>query len=59
MNKNKNKSERSLFENQNNNSHIALLDNIFDLKKILNFDFFQRSSIYREKLQIIFANIRV
>jgi len=59
MIKNKNRGNRSLFENENKNSTSAFWKNFFAVNGILSFDFFQYSIIYREKLQIIYANIRV
>jgi hypothetical protein len=59
MNNNKNTGKQSFSKNQNNNSYLGILDSSFAVKEILKFDFFQNSNIYQEKLQIVFANIRV
>lgn len=59
MNKNQNKRGRSLFEGGNSHSYLTLWKKIFAVKNIHVFDFFQQSSSTRDKLQIIYANIRV
>ena len=59
MNKNQNKRNRPLFADINTTSYIALWKAIIAVKRVSIFDFFQQSSSTRDKLQIIYANIRV
>ena len=59
MNKNKNNQKFSFFVNNTVSSTIVKLRNTFAIKGILNFDVFHYSNFYTEKLQIIYANIRV
>ena len=59
MNKNQNTHNHSFKHIENNKSFFKLLKNIFSMKEGLNFDIFQYSNSYHEKLAIVYANIRV
>lgn len=59
MNKNQNNRNHSLFESENNKTYQKICETVFAVKRIPIFDFFQHSINCREKLQIIYANIRV
>jgi len=59
MNKNQNNRNRPSFEDINTNSYIALWKAIVAVKRVSIFDFFHQASSTRDKLQIIYANIRV
>ena len=59
MNKNQNTGKHSFCESKNHTPYNGFWKSFFAMRGVLNFDIFQYSIIYREKLQIIYANIRV
>jgi hypothetical protein len=59
MNKNQNNSNGLLLKGKNSISYKGLWRNVFTIKGSLNFDFLHFMSLNSEKLQIIYANIRV
>jgi len=59
MNKNQNKRNCPSYMDLNTNSYVAIWKTVFAVKRVSLFDFFQQTSCNRDKLQIIYANIRV
>ncbi|MES2543291.1 MAG: hypothetical protein V4548_00275 [Bacteroidota bacterium] len=58
MNKHQNTNNYSFRKSENQNHNQGLLMPLFVIKEFLNFDE-SYSKVYQEKLQIIYANIRV
>lgn len=59
MNKKQNSTSSSFTKNETNRAFKALLNCYFAINGLLNFDKLRQSIIYDDKLQIIYANIRV
>jgi hypothetical protein len=59
MNKKQNTSNATFTKNETNKAFKALLNCYFAINGLLNFDKLRHSIIYDDKLQIIYANIRV
>jgi len=59
MNKKQNTNNFSFSKNEINKAFKALLNRYFEINWLLNFDKLRHSIIYDDKLQIIYANIRV
>jgi len=59
MKKNQNKKIFSSIKNEINTSFSRLLKRFYTIKDTFNFDIFQYLKAENEKLQIIYANIRV
>jgi uncharacterized protein YutD len=59
MNKKQNTSNASFTKNETNKAFKALLNRYFTINGLMNFDKLRHSIIYDDKLQIIYANIRV
>ncbi|PWA08931.1 hypothetical protein DB891_09760 [Flavobacterium laiguense] len=59
MNKNQNTTNFSTKRNGNNRSFLRLLKRFYGIKGNFSFDLFQYFKADYEKLQIIYANIRV
>jgi hypothetical protein len=59
MKKNKNQRNNSSIKNENNNSFHRILTRFYTIKDNFCFDIFQYLKADNEKLQIIYANIRV
>jgi len=59
MKKNQNKKFFNSIKNEINTSFLRLLKRFYTIKDTFNFDIFQNLKAENEKLQIIYANIRV
>ena len=59
MNKKQNTSNATFTKNETNKAFKALLNCYFAINGLLNFDKLRHSIIYDDKLQIIYANLRV
>ncbi|MFV7236738.1 hypothetical protein [Flavobacterium gawalongense] len=59
MKKSQNKRNYSSKKNQNNMSFLRILKRFYSIKGNFSFDVFQYLKADQEKLQIIYANIRV
>ncbi len=59
MKKNQNKRIFSSIKNEINTSYTRLLKRFFEVKNNFNFDIYHYLKAENEKLQIIYANIRV
>lgn len=59
MKKNQNFRNYSWNENQNNNSFLRMLVRFCAIRETSSFDAFQYLKVGNQKLQIIYANIRV
>jgi len=59
MKKNQNQRNHSSIKNENNSSFIRILKRFYTIKETFSFDIFQYLKANHEKLQIIYANIRV
>jgi hypothetical protein len=59
MNKKQNTNSFSFSKNETNKAFKALLNRYFAINGLLNFDKLRHSIVYDDKLQIIYANIRV
>ena len=59
MKKNQNQRKNSFIKNENNIAFSRILKRFFNTKGTFSFDLFQYLKANPEKLQIIFANIRV
>jgi hypothetical protein len=59
MKKNQNKRIFSSIKNEINSSYTRLLKRFFEVKNNFNFDIYHYLKAENEKLQIIYANIRV
>ena len=59
MKKNQKQTNYNSIKNENNNSYLRLLKRFFDIRVCFNFDKIQFLGSQNEKLQIIYANIRV
>nr|WP_314897936.1 hypothetical protein [uncultured Flavobacterium sp.] len=59
MKKSQNKRNYSSKKNQNNMSFLRILKRFYSIKGNFSFDVFQYLKSDNEKLQIIYANIRV
>lgn len=59
MKKNQNKEQNNFITNENNNSFARMLKRFYNAKETFSFDIFQYLKASPEKLQIIYANIRV
>ena len=59
MNKKQNTNNATFTKNETNKAFKALLNRYFAINGLLNFDKLRHTIIYDDKLQIIYANIRV
>lgn len=59
MKKNQNQRNYSSIKNKNNKSFLRILRRFYAVKETFVFDLFQYLKADHEKLQIIYANIRV
>lgn len=59
MRKNQNTKNYSPFKTENNSSFLRILRRFFAIKDTFSFDVFTFLKAENEKLQIVFANIRV
>ncbi|MBC7440339.1 MAG: hypothetical protein H7250_10195 [Flavobacterium sp.] len=59
MKKSQNTIKNPFGRNNNNHSFVRILNSIFASNGILNFDLFHFCNTSKEKLPIIYANIRV
>lgn len=59
MKKNQNTKNYSPFKNEKNNSILRMLKRFYAIKDAFSFDVFSFLKAENEKLQIVFANIRV
>ena len=59
MKKNQNTKNYSFDKNEINRSFLRVLKCFYTIKETFNFDIFQYLKTDKEKLQIIYANIRV
>jgi hypothetical protein len=59
MKKNQNTKKYSSFKNENNSSFLRILRRFYAIKDAFSFDIFSFLKAENEKLQIVFANIRV
>lgn len=59
MKKNQNTRNYSFNKNENNKSFLRILKRFYTIKETYSFDIFQYLKSDHEKLQIIYANIRV
>ncbi|WP_269225045.1 hypothetical protein [Flavobacterium eburneipallidum] len=59
MKENQNQRNYNSTKNENNSSFQRILKRFYGSEEIFSFDLFQYSKAHQEKLQIVFANIRV
>jgi hypothetical protein len=59
MKKNQNQRNYSSTKNENNSSFQRILKHFYGIEETFSFDIFQYLKADNEKLQIVFANIRV
>lgn len=59
MKKNQNQKNYSSVKNENNSSFLRILKRFYVIKDTFSFDVFPYFKAENEKLQIVFANIRV
>ena len=59
MKKSQNQEQNSFIKNEKNNSFTRILKRFYNAKGTFSFDIFQYLKASPEKLQIIYANIRV
>ncbi|WP_338408564.1 hypothetical protein [uncultured Flavobacterium sp.] len=59
MKKNQNQKNYSSIKNESNTSFLRILKRFYTIKDIYSYDTFQYLKADHEKLQIIYANIRV